>query len=158
VVIRKEFEDIEHLVSEALSIDCEYGVSFIATYEDAAIILKEVLSYDDELVPFIVEIEDPSFDGYDKEYIISVNNGEVFCEKFYREDRYLFVDDGVYFLLPDCSFECNYHVNHSENSFIVKVSFDDDIESCNYCSIHDCDNGIVRDEDGNVIFSLTIGN
>jgi len=157
VVIRKEFEDIEHLVDEALSIDCEFGVSFIATYEDAAIILKEVLSYDDELVLFSVEIGDPSFDGYDKEYIISVNNGEVFCEKFYRKDRYLYVDEGINFVLPNCTDECMAHIKKSRDSFVVKVDFDDDIEPCNYCSTHDCDKGVIRDEDGNIIFSLTFG-
>jgi len=157
VVIRKEFEDIEHLVDEALSIDCEFGVSFIATYEDAAIILKEVLSYDDELMLFSVEIGDPSFDGYDKEYIISVNNGEVFCEKFYRKDRYLYVDEGINFVLPNCTDECMAHIKKSRDSFVVKVDFDDDIEPCNYCSTHDCDKGVIRDEDGNIIFSLTFG-
>ena len=157
MVIRKEFEDIEHLVDEALSIDCEFGVSFIATYEDAAIILKEVLSYDDELVPFSVEIGDPSFDGYDKEYIISVNNGEVFCEKFYRKDRYLCVDEGINFVLSNCTDECMAHIKKSRDGFVVKVSFDDDIEPCNYCSTHDCDKGVIHDEDGNIIFSLTFG-
>ena len=157
MVIRKEFEDIEHLVDEALSIDCEFGVSFIATYEDAAIILKEVLSYDDELVPFSVEIGDPSFDGYDKEYIISVNNGEVFCEKFYRKDRYLYVDEGINFVLPNCTDECMAHIKKSREDFVVKVDFDDDIEPCNYCSTHYCDKGVIRDEDGNIIFSLTFG-
>ena len=150
MLVRKSFNDIESIVDEALDIDCEFGVSFITKYDNAIIILKELLGYT-ELTPFLIDISDPSFDGYDKEFIISVSNDEVFCEKFYRNGKYLSPDDGVVFVLPDCSDECISHIYKYKASFFIDVDINDDIEKCECCEDNDVHVKTIKDNDGNVI-------
>lgn len=153
MVVKKEFNDIESLVSEAIDIDCEFGVSFITKYDNATVILKELLGYT-ELTPFLIEISDPSFDGYDKEFIISVSNDDkVFCEKFYRNNKYLSPDGGVVFVLPDCSDECISHIYKYKASFFIDVGIDDDIDrSINQCiEPKDWKEIVIRDENGRAI-------
>lgn len=153
MVVKKEYDDLESLVSEATNIDCEFGVSFITKYDSATVILKELLGYT-ELTPFLIEISDPSFDGYDKEFIISVSNDdEVFCEKFYRNGKYLSPDDGVVFVLPDCSDECISHIYKYRYSFFIDVGINDDIDCPinNYMKSEDRKDIIIRDESGKAI-------
>ena len=131
--VGKSFVDIESMICDALEIDCENIVSFIAKYDDAAIILKELLKYD-EFNPFYVDLSDPSFDGYDKEFIISVNNdGDVFCEKYYRKYGYITPDDGLTFVLPGCSDECVSHLYKYKDRLFIDVEFEDETESCGCC-------------------------
>lgn len=131
--VEKNFVDIESMICDALEIDCENIVSFIAKYDDAAIILKELLKYD-EFNPFCINLNGTSFDGYNKEFIISVNDdGDVFCEKYYRKDGYITPDDGVTFILPDCSDECVSHLYKYKDRFFVVVDFEDETESCGCC-------------------------
>lgn len=133
MVIKKEFNCIEDIVDDALSIDCDFGFSFITKYTNASIILKELFKQE-ELTPFLIDISDESFDGYDKEYIISVNNdGEVFCEKFYRKDRYIIPDNGVNYILKDCTDECISHLYKYEDCIFIDVVFEDETESCGCC-------------------------
>ena len=150
MLVRKSFNDIESIVEDALDIDCEFGVSFITKYDNAIVILKELLGYT-ELTPFLIDISDPSFDGYDKEFIISVSNDEVFCEKFYRNGKYLSPDDGVVFVLPDCSDECISHIYKYKASFFIDVDINDDIEKCECCEDNDVHVKTIKDNDGNVI-------
>lgn len=131
--VEKSFVDIESMICDVLEIDCESIVSFIAKYDDAAIILKELLKYD-EFNPFYVDLNDPSFNGYDKEFIISVNyDGDLFCEKYYRKDGYITPDDGVTFILPGCSDECVSYLYKYRDRFFVVVDFEDETESCGCC-------------------------
>ena len=148
MLVEKSFIDIESVVENAIEIDCEFGVSFITKYDNAIIILKELLKRD-ETMPFFIDISDPEWDGYDKEFVISIgNDGEVFCEKFYREDRYLFPEEGVTFILPDCSDECLSHLYKYDDYFYVKVNI---IEPCDCCQDDNSYEQIIKDEDGNTI-------
>lgn len=161
--VEKNFVDIESMICDALEIDCENIVSFIAKYDDAAIILKELLKYD-EFNPFCVNLNDTSFDGYNKEFIISVNDdGDVFCEKYYRKDGYIIPDDGVTFILPSCSDECVSHLYKYKDRLYIDVEFVDEFNPCK-CNkrgdfidfIASCDNGftdnccatLCRDDNG----------
>lgn len=151
MLVEKSFIDIENAVEDALEIDCEFGVSFITKYDNAIVVLKELLRYG-ETMPFFIDISDPSWDGYDKEFVISINNDdEVFCEKFCRDGKYLSPDDGVVFILPDCSDECLTHLYKYEDCFFVKANIDDDIEPCNCCQNDDVYERVMKDEDGNVV-------
>lgn len=149
MVVRKSFEDIESVVDEALDIDCDYGVSFITKYENTTIILKELLGYA-ELMPILIDVSDPLFDGYDKEFIISVtDNGEVFCEKLFRNNGYLHPTDGVIYIFDDCDDECLSHF-YGYNCFLVNVNIDNGVESC-CCSDSDIYKRAIKDESGAVI-------
>ena len=129
MVVRKEFKDIECMINDAVSIDANDGVSFVTKYDNAALILKELLGYE-QLIPYFIQLTDPSWDRYDKEFIISVNNnGEVFCEKYYRNDKYI-NGDGIIFILPDCDEECVTHLHSTcyEYDILVDVSFADNTD------------------------------
>lgn len=131
--VEKNYVDLENMLDDALSIDCDFGVTFVTKFENASFILKEILSFS-EFMPFLIEFEDPSFDGYDKEFFISVNNnGEVFCEKFYHKDKCFMPGDGVIFVLPDCSDECISHLYKYNDCFYIEVGFEDDELDENNC-------------------------
>lgn len=138
MVIRKKFNCIEDVVDDALSIDCDFGISFITKYANANIILKELFKQE-ELTPFFIDISDESFAGYDKEYIISVNNdGEVFCEKFYRKDRYVVPDDGVNYIFKDCTDECISYLYKHQDCIFIDTDLDDEVILCTDELIEDC--------------------
>lgn len=138
MVIRKKFNCIEDVVDDALSIDCDFGVSFITKYDNAVIVLKELFKQE-ELTPFFIDISDESFAGYDKEYIISVSNdGEVFCEKFYRKDRYVVPDDGVNYIFKDCTDECISYLYKHQDCIFIDTDLDDEVISCTDELIEDC--------------------
>lgn len=128
--VEKNFVDIENMICDAIEIDCENIVSFIAKYDDAVIILKELLKYDG-FNPFCIDLSDPSFDGYDKEFIVSFGaDGDVFCEKYCRKDGYIIPNDGVTFILPGCSDECVSHLYKYRDGLFINVEFEDETESC----------------------------
>lgn len=130
MVVRKEFNDIECMIDDAVSIDANEGVSFVTKYDNATLILKELFGYE-QLMPYFIRLTEPSWDGYDREFIISVNNnGEVFCEKYYRNGKYI-NGDGIIFILPDCCEECVAHLHNTcyEYNILVDVSFADDTDS-----------------------------
>ena len=128
MVIKKEFNCIKDVVDDALSIDCNFGVSFVTKYDNAVIVLKELFKYE-ELTPFLIDISDESYDGYNKEYIISVSNdGNVFCEKFYRKDRYIMPDDGINYIFKDCTDECISHLYKYKDCIFIDTDFEDEIE------------------------------
>lgn len=138
MVIKKEFNCIKDVVDDALSIDCDFGISFITKYDNAVIVLKELFK-DGELTPFLINISDESYDGYNKEYIISVSNdGNVFCEKFYRKDRYIMPDDGINYVFKDCTDECISHLYKYKDCIFIDTDFDDDISSFDDGFVKDC--------------------
>lgn len=133
MVVRKEYENIESMVCDALDICCESSATFIAKYDSAVIILKELLGYE-EFVPFLIDISDPLYSGYDREFIITVNdNDEVFCEKFYRNNKYIIPNDGVIFITLDCSDECVSYLYKYTDRFFIEVGFDEGVECCDSC-------------------------
>lgn len=138
MVIKKEFNCIKDVVNDALSIDCDFGVSFIAKYTNASIILKELFKQE-ELTPFLIDISDESFANYDKEYIISVSNdGEVFCEKFYRKNRYITPDDGVNYVFKDCTDECISHLYKHQDCIFIDIDLDDETMLYDGGLVEDC--------------------
>lgn len=140
MVVKKKYEDIEDMINEAVDIDTEWGTSFITKYDNAALILKELIGHE-KFMPYFIELSDPSWDWYDKEFLITINNdGEVYCEKFSRNDKYLNSEDDIYFVLPDCDDECVEFVHKSENvSVIVDVTFEDDEDEIDDEPVDECD-------------------
>lgn len=138
MVIKKEFNCIKDVVDDALSIDCDFGISFITKYDNAVIVLKELFK-DGELTPFLINISDESYDGYNKEYVISVSNdGNVFCEKFYRKDRYIMPDNGINYIFKDCTDECISHLYKHQDCIFIDTDFDSDVVSCCGGIVDDC--------------------
>lgn len=132
MVVRREFKDIENIIDEAVDIEVDGGVSFVTKYDNAALIIKELFRYE-QFVPCFIQLSDPMWDGYDREFIISINdNKDVYCEKYYRDGRYLNNEDGIIFILPDCCEECVSHLHSADydGSIFIDVNFEnyDDVE------------------------------
>lgn len=85
---------------------CNFSV--ITKYDNAIKVIKHLLMRDNTM-PAYIEIADALYDGYDKEFIIGIGNGDVYCEKFFR-DTYISPGDDVLFILDDCSDECVKHL------------------------------------------------
>ncbi len=108
--IIKDFiiDDIEELVSNVVDSinkgEAEF-VAIIAKYEEASAIVKEVLQYDETSIDYI-SLFSEDFNGYDKEYLIIIDeNWTVSCKQLYDEDcedyKY-FKSDRIY-IFEDCS-------------------------------------------------------
>lgn len=140
MVVKKRYEDIEDMINEAVDIDTECGTSFITKYDNAALILNELIGHE-KFMPYFIELSDPAWDWYKKEFIITINNdGEIYCERFSRNDKYLSSEDDVYFVLPDCDDKCVEFVHNSENaSVIVDVTFEDDEAEIDDKPADECD-------------------
>lgn len=138
--VRKRYDDIEDMINDAVNIDIDCGISFITKYDNAALILKELIGRE-QFMPYFIELSDPSWDWYDKEFIITINNdGEIYCEKFSRDGKYINSEDDVYFVLPDCDSDCVEFVHNNGNeSVIVDVTFDSDEDEIDDEPFDECD-------------------
>ena len=77
----KSIEELVEVVVETYELlhDCDRNVSFVAKYDHAKEILRELVFYDYDLK--FVELADPEWDNYEDEYVISIVRDEIFCEK-----------------------------------------------------------------------------
>ena len=114
------------------------SVSFIGKYEDTARLIKELLMIYDETHIHQVSIETIDWDGYDKEYIVTLDDDmNIWCEKAYQEEynRYLFVDDECVLVSDDCNSKILDGIDSDE---VYEVGYDfDDEETCQ-CNCENC--------------------
>lgn len=68
----KSIEELVEVVVETYELlhDCDRNVSFVAKYDHAKEILRELVFYDYDLK--FVELADPEWDNYEDEYVISI--------------------------------------------------------------------------------------
>lgn len=98
-------------------------VEFIGFYEDVIAVIKELLSYDDVDI-YQVEIEPEDWDGYDKEYIVSIDNERnIWCEKAYQYEHERYIE-----CCSDCTLvadDCNSAIlKKIESEEIYEVSYE----------------------------------
>lgn len=76
-------------------------ISFIAKYDEA----KEIISYLCKLEYDIVfcQFADPEYDGYINEYIITIYDGEIWCEPLKRDDGYIYCESHFVYVLDNCN-------------------------------------------------------
>ena len=101
-------DDIEDLIDTVVE-DVNSGdyevVGIIAKYEEVAFIIKEILQYEETSIGDI-SLFSEEFTGYDKEYLITLDdNWVVDCEQFYNDDynRYIFFTTDKTYVLEDCN-------------------------------------------------------
>lgn len=134
MIINDSFFDIEDMIEEI--VESEYFDDFyiVGRHESIKEVLKE-LFIGTELIPHYIEFSNPIWDGYDKEFLITHIDEDLYCEKAKTEKGYLEFDTKVIFLLPDCSEECVEAIkNKNPDSVIFKVDFligdSDDDDEC----------------------------
>ncbi len=124
--------DIEELVSIIMSdtenIDIAYRI--IAKYEEASAILKELLQYEETSV-YYLEIWSEDCDGYDKEFLITIDSTlAILCEPLYQDGTYLFYDSDKVFVMDGCSQKS---VADCKEDIVTIVMYSDSIDE------RDCD-------------------
>lgn len=129
-----DFEDFSCAVADTYdALDCEdfEDVAIIAKYEEARQIIKELLCLGYEI--HSIELNDPEFDGYDEEYIISLCNtgddGDIWCEPMVREGNYITDESSIIYVLDNCSSEV---LKHLDSECIFEVGIDDEY-GCDEC-------------------------
>lgn len=123
-------DDIEELVATVMSdtenIDIAYRI--IAKYEEASAIVKELLQYE-ETSAYHLEIWDEGWDGYDKEFLITVDSTlAILCEPLYQDGAYLSYDSDKVFIMDGCSQKS---VEDCEDDIVTVVMYSDSVDECN---------------------------
>ena len=85
------FNDIKSLADYMIVQSKEYKLYIVATvfYDDAIELIKHILK-DDDIKISILDISPPDFNGYNREYYVSISEDHDFAvEPAYLEGRYL---------------------------------------------------------------------
>lgn len=89
-------------------------VTYVGFYDDVVELLEELIKFGYSIT--FVEIEPATFDGYDKEYCLSILGGEIYVEKAMRKSGYITEESDVIYINDQC------------NSVILKKCFGKIIE------------------------------
>ena len=136
------FDNFEDL---ACDIADRFDELYKENFEDIAVIAKpnEVKEIFKELVCIGYDIcnityERIDWDGYDDEYILSMNHDGIWLEKFKREDgKYLTDESTITYILDNCSSKVIPYCK-GKNVYEVTVGKEDD--ECD-CDCDDCEEG-----------------
>ena len=129
-----DFEDFSCVIADKFDrLDKE-------NFEDIAVIAKpdEVKEIFKELVCIGYDIcnityERIDWDGYDDEYILSMNHDGIWLEKFKREDgKYLIDESTITYILDNCSSAVIPYCK-GKNVYEVTVGIDEDECDCDEC-------------------------
>ena len=131
------FDNFEDL---ACDIADRFDELYKENFEDIAVIAKpdEVKEIFKELVCMGYDIcnityERIDWDGYDDEYILSMNHNGIWLEKFKREDgKYLTDESTITYILDNCSSKV---IPYCKGKIVYEVTVGDDDE----CSCDDCE-------------------
>ena len=149
---KKQYENImefcEDLVDtyECLDNEDNMGVSVLAKYEEAKEIISCLCMFDYDIN--FIEIESPDWDGYDDEYIISLVDDLIFCEKNKRDGKYLYSESDYVFVFDDCNSKCLNYV-YSDKVYEVSIFDEEDFELEDEFE-DDCDCDVSVDSDGDM--------
>ena len=149
--IHELFYCVGDLVDQILDSDYADSVAIACKYDTARYVIKELLT-DSDIVPYAIELQNIIWDGYDKEFLITIKGNDLYCEYFYRNGSYLYWGDDVTFVLPDCSKECVDFIkkNVEPKQACFEVEF-----TCDGCDEEDDDEEesveFIKDDDGNTI-------
>ena len=81
----KDISEIAEFMYEKVCGSCEEA-TFIGFYDDAVDVLKELTNMEETYI-YQVSIEPEDWDGYDKEYIVTLGEDfSIWCEKAYRQE------------------------------------------------------------------------
>ena len=113
-------------------------IAVIAKPDEAKEIFKELVCIGYDICNITYERID--WDGYDDEYILSMNHDGIWLEKFKREDgKYLTDESTIIYILDNCSSKVIPYCK-GKNVYEVTVGIDEDYEcGCDDCE--DCEEG-----------------
>lgn len=113
------------------------SVVFVAKYELAKEIIYELaqLDYRHYRLVFADNFGAPEWDGYEDEYLISLNDDGVWVEPAKRKNKYVTVEGLAIFVLDDCNSKI---ISHLESDVIYEVKINDE-EDCDCDCDGDCE-------------------
>ena len=114
-------------------------IAVIAKPDEAKEIFKELVCMGYDICNITYERID--WDGYDDEYILSMNHDGIWLEKFKREDgKYLTDESTITYILDNCSSKVIPYCK-GKNVYEVTVGIDEDDEcGCDECD--ECEEGL----------------
>ena len=139
----RNFESFEDLAFEVVEkMQCvEDGIDIIALYDDAREIIRELILTGACTVGSM-ELHDPEWYGYDKEFYITVSKviddeWTIWCEPAMRENEteYIYGEADICYLLDNCSSRI---IHRIKSSVLYETSIvDEDCEE-GICMCHEC--------------------
>ena len=137
------FEDYEDF---ACAVADRFDELYKENFEDIAVIAKpdEVKEIFKELVCMGYDIcnityERIDWDGYDDEYILSMNHNGIWLEKFKREDgKYLTDESTITYILDNCSSKV---IPYCKGKIVYEVTVGKEDDECDYDECEDCEEG-----------------
>ncbi len=148
-IIVEDMIDVAQIMHDKVATGCT-GVCFVGIYEDAAELIKELLMMYDETTVNQIAIEMVEYDGYDKEYLVTLDNEmAVWCQKAFNDycNEYFYVEDECVLVADDCNSAILKNIKSDE---VYEVSYDLDDEECDgsceccQCSGNDNHEEIIR--------------
>lgn len=140
----KSIEELVEVVVETYELlhDFDRNVSFVARYDHAKEILRELVFYDYDLK--FVELADPEWDNYEDEYVISIVCDEIFCEKLKLDGRYCMLSPKFVFFDESANSKCvKYFESDMKYEFQItnekECDDTDQMIDCHDCDDYDCD-------------------
>ena len=134
-----DFEDFSCVIADKFDrLDKENfeDIAVIAKPDEAKEIFKELVCIGYDICNITYERID--WDGYDDEYILSMNHDGIWLEKFKREDgKYLTDESTITYILDNCSSKVIPYCK-GKNVYEVTVGIDEDDE-CDYDECEDCE-------------------
>ena len=117
------------------------SVGIVAKYNEAKEIIKELICLGHDICS--IDIHDYDFDDYCDEYVISITNDGIYCEKFLREYGYFTEESDVTYISDESNSACLKHIE-SNMVFSFQIGDDDseddefeDEENCCECRCED---------------------
>lgn len=150
----EDYEDFACAVADTydrVKSDDKYNsVDVVAKYEDTKEIICELVEMGYGIA-FINELANPEYDGYDDAFVIRLLDDEIWCEPVKRDDRYIYVEADVVYILDNCNSKI---VPKIEADEVYEVEIGNECDDCDSdCKNCECHNDTYlhtsEDEDGN---------
>lgn len=150
----EDYEDFACAVADTydrIKSDDKYNsVDVVAKYEDTKEIICELVEMGYGIA-FINELANPEYDGYDDAFVIRLLDDEIWCEPVKRDDRYIYVEADVVYILDNCNSKI---VPKIETDEVYEVEIGNECDDCDSdCKNCECHNDTYlhtsEDEDGN---------
>ena len=112
-------------------------IAVIAKPDEAKEIFKELVCIGYDICNITYERID--WDGYDDEYILSMNHNGIWLEKFKREDgKYLTDESTITYILDNCSSKV---IPYCKGKIVYEVTVGKDDDECDCDEYDDCEEG-----------------
>lgn len=133
------FDDYDMLVGRIIDdyerlkeYDELHSLSVIAKYDEAKIVIETLIRNDFDVKH--VELFDMEFNNYDKEYVVTIFENEIYCSPLFEDGKYLRTESEIMYIMDNCSSKV---LSYCGYDFGYEVSIEEDFEECD-CENCDC--------------------